>query len=564
MNNKEILAYLEKEALLAGVAGKAKKYVFKGLQASKRYASSGIGKLEKGIGEIKPVTPFGRLMKGTASLGVKGVSGTARTAYGAAKPIGKLIYKHPGASLTAGFGVPMFTNRKRQMYSSGFETMNRKLSSDLRIKKAVGVENIALKKLRDLGKNLLDRKIKDEAKGTIKDMTNTISTTNVKSSSRTWQLTRETADLDIMTKAAQEIIRLEKEAGLWNWKVPNKLREAILSNEKAQKSYLGTTIGEIRENAERKVVDQFKADTPAAYKSIADSMITKAKNSPNKPYILEVDLALKPELQRQWLGREFGKQEKEQVSSLIYKRRTGGKLSKQEKNILSKFDKDYVIAQSNMDANQFDRLNFINDKNLQRQILSTTIDDEIKTLTAKKIKGEQSRAISNIFNAAGVPTETTVTPYQFLKEKIKGINPVGLGLITATPLTLVGTSVASDYKKRSQLNKSYNEMLDIYPEFKNEDQNNVKKYFKYISTYSPTVAMNPHASGALMKRFISGGNILLDPSVISSLITVEKDVASTVESKGKARSKMMDTIIGPITKSLGYGNATKETKDSEF
>lgn len=93
----------------------------------------------------------------------------------------------------------------------------------------------------------------------------------------------------------------------------------------------------------------------------------------------------------------------------------------------------------------------------------------------------------------------------------------------------------------NKVNDAYKDMLKIHPDLQKEDPRNVKQYFNYINTYSPTVAQNPHASGALVKRFVHSGGMLMDNSIIKSLLEVEKTKAET-----KAKDKGLLSRIGDI------------------
>lgn len=94
----------------------------------------------------------------------------------------------------------------------------------------------------------------------------------------------------------------------------------------------------------------------------------------------------------------------------------------------------------------------------------------------------------------------------------------------------------------TEINESYKNMLNIHPDLQKENPENVKQYFDYIKTYSPTVAKNPHAAGAMVKRFVHSDGMLMDNSVIKSLLEVEKAKAESKPRKGGLLTEVSDIL----------------------
>jgi len=90
------------------------------------------------------------------------------------------------------------------------------------------------------------------------------------------------------------------------------------------------------------------------------------------------------------------------------------------------------------------------------------------------------------------------------------------------PAYFYGSKAIKGYRENKEIDTSFANMLRIYPELGRESPQNTRQYFNYIKQYSPTVAKNPHAAGAIVKRFTSTGGMAMDNSVIKSLLEVEK------------------------------------------
>lgn len=106
--------------------------------------------------------------------------------------------------------------------------------------------------------------------------------------------------------------------------------------------------------------------------------------------------------------------------------------------------------------------------------------------------------------------------------RLRGVSPLGGALAIGLPAYYFGHKAYKDYQENKALEGSFSNMLSIYPELQNENPQNTRQYFDYIKQYSPTVAKNPHAAGAIVKRFASTGGMAMDSSVIKSLLEVEK------------------------------------------
>lgn len=105
---------------------------------------------------------------------------------------------------------------------------------------------------------------------------------------------------------------------------------------------------------------------------------------------------------------------------------------------------------------------------------------------------------------------------------LRGVSPIVGALAIGLPAYHYGHKAYNNYLENKATDASYNTMLGIYPELQRENPQNTRQYFDYIKQYSPTVAKNPHAAGAIVKRFASTGGMAMDSSVIKSLLDVEK------------------------------------------
>lgn len=104
--------------------------------------------------------------------------------------------------------------------------------------------------------------------------------------------------------------------------------------------------------------------------------------------------------------------------------------------------------------------------------------------------------------------------------------------IPAIPAALFAERTIHKALENKKMNDSYRDMLKIHTDLQKESPQTTKQYFDYIKTYSPTVAKNPHAAGALVKRFVHSGGMLMDNSVIESLLKIEKEKSNQSSNKG--------------------------------
>lgn len=135
-----------------------------------------------------------------------------------------------------------------------------------------------------------------------------------------------------------------------------------------------------------------------------------------------------------------------------------------------------------------------------------------------------------------------------LRESVMGMPPgaiIATGLVGAAPAAIMAEKVIGNKMERGRMDRSYRDMLRIYPDLKREKQDDVKRYFDYISMYSPTVAKNPHAAGSIIQRFVRGGSSLMDHSIIEGLLKVEKTKMQTYNPKSTG------STISNIAKQLG-------------
>lgn len=113
----------------------------------------------------------------------------------------------------------------------------------------------------------------------------------------------------------------------------------------------------------------------------------------------------------------------------------------------------------------------------------------------------------------------------FGKELIQAARnlPIAMKIaIPAIPAIYFTERAVRNAIENKKMDQSYNNMLSIYPELQKENPQNTRQYFDYLKRYSPTVAKNPHAAGAIVRRFASTGGMAMDNSVIKSLLEVEK------------------------------------------
>ena len=142
-----------------------------------------------------------------------------------------------------------------------------------------------------------------------------------------------------------------------------------------------------------------------------------------------------------------------------------------------------------------------------------------------------------------------------LTESIRDTPPTAIlasALVTATPAAILAEKVIGNKMEKRRTDRSYREMLRIYPDLKREKQDDVKRYFDYVKMYSPTVAKNPHAAGSVIKRLISSGGMLMDHSVIEGLLNVEKTrtEVSRYSSKDTGSSRTISNIASQIGASV--------------
>lgn len=104
--------------------------------------------------------------------------------------------------------------------------------------------------------------------------------------------------------------------------------------------------------------------------------------------------------------------------------------------------------------------------------------------------------------------------------------------IPAVPAAIFGERTIHKAIENKKMNDSYRKMLKIHADLQKESPQTTKQYFDYIKTYSPTVAKNPHAAGALVKRFVHSDGMLMDNSVIESLLKIEKEKSNQSSNKG--------------------------------
>ena len=109
-----------------------------------------------------------------------------------------------------------------------------------------------------------------------------------------------------------------------------------------------------------------------------------------------------------------------------------------------------------------------------------------------------------------------------IKELLRGGSRLTGALAIGIPAYYFGYKAYKNYQENKMLDNSYSNMLRIYPELQKENPQNTRQYFDYLKQYSPTVAKNPHAAGAIVRRFASTGGMAMDNSVIKSLLEVEK------------------------------------------
>ena len=73
----------------------------------------------------------------------------------------------------------------------------------------------------------------------------------------------------------------------------------------------------------------------------------------------------------------------------------------------------------------------------------------------------------------------------------------------------------------------YKRMVRDNPWIKDEDQDTVKKFYRTLFNFSPTVAMDPMASGSFMKKQLEFKDIGIQHNDIHTLSNIEKAVRDT-------------------------------------
>lgn len=109
-----------------------------------------------------------------------------------------------------------------------------------------------------------------------------------------------------------------------------------------------------------------------------------------------------------------------------------------------------------------------------------------------------------------------------LKQNIKNVPPILPVLAGAAIAAVIGERMFVKYLDKRKTGKSFDKMLEVYPELTQSDQKVVRDVFTHIADYSPTVANNPYASGSIVKRYIESGNVLMGHDTIQQLLNVEK------------------------------------------
>lgn len=129
---------------------------------------------------------------------------------------------------------------------------------------------------------------------------------------------------------------------------------------------------------------------------------------------------------------------------------------------------------------------------------------------------------------------------------------LGTALVATTPVAILTEKLINKKMEKNKLDRSYRNMMYLYPELRREKPDEVKRYFDYISTYSPTVAQNPHAVGALAQRFVRGGQSLMDYNVIEGLLKVEKTKSQVASSRdhGSPAGNAIKQIASQVSTSV--------------
>lgn len=104
--------------------------------------------------------------------------------------------------------------------------------------------------------------------------------------------------------------------------------------------------------------------------------------------------------------------------------------------------------------------------------------------------------------------------------------------IPGIPIAVYAEKTLRKAMENHKMNESYKNMLRVHPDLQKENPRSTRQYFDYIKTYSPTIAKNPHASGALVKRFVHSGGMLMDNSIIENLLKIEKTKSDVSKGRG--------------------------------
>jgi len=149
--------------------------------------------------------------------------------------------------------------------------------------------------------------------------------------------------------------------------------------------------------------------------------------------------------------------------------------------------------------------------------------------------------IETIFNSNTLEKTAVLFPGGYVKgskqliKQLPDWAKIVLGMGIAAPATalgdfMIGKSIDRGYKafKNVDFTKKFEEMLNLRPELKSEDQIILKRYWDSLIKFAPVIAEDPLAAGAYLKQAIEYEAVGGPPySVIDSLVKLQKTYKET-------------------------------------
>ena len=149
--------------------------------------------------------------------------------------------------------------------------------------------------------------------------------------------------------------------------------------------------------------------------------------------------------------------------------------------------------------------------------------------------------MENMEKEAGISSDLLKLKSGF--SALSGKTKIGLGALAATAALPFGIGVTDSVnhgviqplKTKGQIRKSQKQIMDKFPNLKQEDPNKVKDYFNVVKQYSPKAAANPLVAGALVNKMIQFGGV--DHKLVQDLASIQKDVGARESEAAKSGLK---------------------------